>query len=116
MIRSVVVTGLLVTLSTAAAASDVIPVPSDPGATYSFVSGQPLEKRQLTVTTRRESGSGTLYTTSLVDCRKGTFANLSEAATREELKPEASDVQMTPLSQGSVPYYISIYACTRVKP
>jgi hypothetical protein len=116
MIRSVLVTGLLVSLSPAALASDVIPVPSDPGATYSFVSGQPLEKRQLTVTTRRESGSGTRYTTSLVDCRKGTFANLSEAETLEDLKPEASNVEMTPLSQGSVPYYLSIYACTRIKP
>jgi hypothetical protein len=116
MRRCIVLTGFLVSLASPALGSDVIPVPSDSGATYSFVDGKPLEKKQVTVTTKRESPSGTVYTTSLVDCRKGTYASLTEATTMEQLKPNPSDAQMTPLAQGSVSYYISIYACTRLKP
>jgi hypothetical protein len=111
----------LIPVGSYALAEEIIPVPSDPGVTHTFIDGERLPHRQLTVTTKRSGSSGTSYAKRLVDCKNGTFKYLAEGATLEDLKQTASASEtpasdMNPLEQGSISYYVSIYACTKLKP
>jgi hypothetical protein len=116
MRRIFAVVAALIPVGTYALADEIIPVPSDPDATYTFIGGERLPHRQVTVTTKRNGASGASYATRLVDCKQGTFKYLAEGNTLEELKQTTSASEMNPLEQGSISYYVSIYACTKLKP
>ncbi len=64
------------------------------------------------VMTRRDGKSGTSYVWRRIDCAAREFQYLGEGTTEQQAKQRnAADTRKTPLSEGSISFYVAAYAC-----
>lgn len=93
------------------AAAISVNVPSDPGVNYAIVV-QDYGGGTKSVVTKRDSKSGTSYSIREVNCNSETFRYMGEGDTLEEAISNLDDTQsMSPVTNGSISYYILKAAC-----
>jgi hypothetical protein len=111
---SLTLTGLLLVVASAKsiAATPLLSVPSDPSARYTVlaVDRAPV-KGEVYITTQREGKSGTSFARRLVNCSKQTFRYTGDADTLQEMKSQNLPGNMGGLTNGSISWYVSQYAC-----
>lgn len=100
-------------------ASDKLPkqihIPTDSKAQYTILSVEKRTNGYVYISSKRVGSSGISYAMRKVDCRKMTFAYVSEGEALEDLKMEKDDGNLGVLVDGSISDYISRYACNYVK-
>jgi hypothetical protein len=66
------------------------------------------------VLTRRDAKSGTTYVLRRIDCKAREFRYLGEGTTEQQAREgRAADPRKSPLTEGSIPFYVAAYACAR---
>lgn len=95
------------------ASAQAIPVPGDPGASYSLVSIKKISAKRIEVVSKRVGRSGTSYARRLVDCGNMTFKYLGEGDTLKEALVDSPDGKMSALTDGSSSHGVSVYACRK---
>jgi hypothetical protein len=95
------------------ASAQAIPVPGDPGASYSLVSIKKVSAKRIEVVSKRVGRSGTSYARRLVDCGAMTFKYLGEGDTLQEALLDGPDIKMSALTDGSASHGVSVYACRK---
>ena len=86
-------------------------VPSDPGVNYAIIV-QDYGGGTKSVVTKRDGKSGITYSIREVDCNFETFRYMGEGDTLEEAINNLDDTQkMSPITNGSVSYFILKAAC-----
>lgn len=103
----------LVLLANLATAKDsTISVPSDSRATYDLVELRKAGTKRVVVT-KRVGPSGTSFAIREVDCKAQAFRYLGEGDTLAAAKRSKKAESMSPLSQGSISYYVALEACSK---
>lgn len=92
------------------AAETPLSVPSDTKAQY-FVLERETRGNERKITTKRAGPSGTGYSQRLVNCSAGAFKYLGDGDTLEAMKASKPDAKMTPLTPGSISFYVAEAAC-----
>ena len=94
-----------------AAGETLIPVPSDPGATYGLINVAEAEGGLIEVTTVRRGPSGVSYARRLVDCAEMTFTYTGDSDSAD--LPQVEDpAPMSALVSGSISDHVATYACS----
>ena len=93
------------------AAAISVNVPSDPGVNYAIVV-KDYGGGTKSVVTKRDSKSSTSYSIREVNCNSKTFRYMGEGDTLEEAISNLDDTKsMSPVTNGSISYYILKAAC-----
>ena len=112
MPRRALAAALILTLAPAAAlAGTIIPILSDPKATYEELGRRDMGGGVIEITTRRTGALGTSYSRREIRCRDWTFRYTGDADTPEELAAEYLNYPFAPLEHGSVSGYLALYVC-----
>lgn len=91
---------------------EVIPVTSDPGATYSLLRWSTLPGGNREALTRRDGRSGTSYARREIDCEARTFRYLGEGDTEAEAEVDSPDPgKMGELVPLSISAEVADYVC-----
>jgi hypothetical protein len=96
------------------AEGEVIPVPSDPRATYHLLQWSTLPNGHREALTGREGPSGISYARREIDCEGMRFRYLGEGDTRAEAEADAPNRgEMAELIPGSISTEVSEYVCRK---
>ena len=88
----------------------VIPIPSDPSATY-YVIKKGGTKSRPTLTTKRLGISGESYATRVFNCNARTTKYLADSETLEGLKNSSPEMNMSMIVKDSIAWYQYVFVC-----
>ena len=108
--RKGILTAMTMAVLPVFAAEIPISVPSDTKAQY-FVLERDTKGNKRKITTKRIGPSGTSYSQRLVNCSAHTAKYLGDGETLEGMRTSKPDVNMGPIVQGSITFYIAEAAC-----
>lgn len=100
----------LIIFESALAAEKLLTVPSDPKAQF-FVLDKIVKGEERTIVTKRVGPSGTSYSKRLYNCTEGTMKYLGTGTSLAEMATSRADINMGPIVQGSIAYYVGVEAC-----
>ena len=93
---------------------ELIPVESDPRATYQLLSWSEMPNGHREALTRRNGSSGTSYARREIDCAGKRFRYLGEGDTRQEAEAKMQNPgEMGELVPGSISSEVSEFVCTK---
>jgi hypothetical protein len=91
-----------------------VAVPSDPKARYFALSRIKRPDGLVEITTARKGPLGQSYSTRLVDCAASQWDYMADGDSWEEFQRSRHEPDhLTPLSYGSISYYVAQYACSQ---
>lgn len=90
----------------------IVPVWSDPKATYTDEGSGELPNGNLWIITRRQGPSGVSFSKREVDCAAETFRYMAEGESLDTMS-ETNDANLGQLTEGSISTLVSDYACRK---
>lgn len=91
-----------------------VAVPSDPNARYYALSRVKRPDGLVEITTARKGPLGQSFSTRLVDCAASQWDYMADGDSWEEFQSSRHEPDhLTPLSYGSISYYVAKYACSQ---
>jgi len=97
--------------SSAGGSTEELNIPSDPAASYTVIGVSRIDRRRVTIDTKRVGSSGVTYSRRLVDCESRKLKYLGTGDTYEEMLIERPDENMSDVIYGSIAYYVLERAC-----